>query len=88
MVSELAVENAKKNIQTVIQEGLDQNIISQNEFIAMCADDKDPAHFYCNFKVHKAHVHKQHPPPRPIINWSESLTDNIGTYIEHHSKQT
>ena len=63
MVSELAVENAK-NIKTVILEGLDENIISHNEFIAMCADDKDPVRFYFNFKVHNAHAHNQPPQPR------------------------
>ena len=85
-MNELAVENAKRKIKAVIQEGLDQNIISQSEFLAMSADDKDPARFYCNFKVHKEHAHKQPPPPRPIISGSESLTDNIGTYLEHHIK--
>ena len=52
----------------------------------MNANNKDPARFYCNFKVHKEHEHMKPPPPRPIISGSESLTENIGTFVEHYIK--
>ena len=86
IVNEIAVGNAKRVIRSTIKEGLDKNIISQSEYIAMNADDKDPARLYCNFKVHKEHAHKQPPSPRPIICGSESLTESIGKFLEHHIK--
>ena len=47
----------------------------------MDPEDKNPSKFYCNFKVHKNHKHKETPPPRPIISGSGSITENIGLYV-------
>ena len=50
----------------------------------MCADEKSPGRFYCNFKVHKKHEHKKAPPVRPITSGSGSLTEGIATFVENH----
>ena len=52
----------------------------------MLADDKDPAKFYCTFKVHKDHVPMTAPPPRPIVSGSGSTTENIAAFVDHHIK--
>ena len=52
----------------------------------MDPEEKNPSRFYCNFKVHKTHIHKETPPPRPIISGSGSITENISLYVEHHIK--
>ena len=53
----------------------------------MDPDDKNALKFYCIFKVHKAHKHKETPPPRPIISGSGSITENICLFVEHHIKE-
>ena len=53
---------------------------------AMSVENKGPGRFYCNFKMHKKHDHKQAPPVRPITSGSGSLTEGIGTYVEHYIK--
>ncbi len=78
-VDDLAVDRAKHKIKQVLEEGLEQGIISKNEFDAMIADEKMPGRFYCNFKVHKPEI-----PVRPILSGSGSITEGIATYVEHH----
>ena len=83
----LEIERAKSKIHVTLKDALDKEIISKEEYIAMLADDKEPARFYCNFKVHKPHKPNTVPPERPIISGSESITEGIGTYINHHIKE-
>ena len=52
----------------------------------MNADDMKAGRFYCNFKVHKEHIHI--PPPRPITSGSGSIIENIGKYLAYHIKHT
>ena len=84
---EFALERAKKHINTTLKEALNNNIISKEEYKAMDPEDKNPSKFYCIFKVHKAHEHKETPPPQPIVSGSGSITENISLYVEHHIKQ-
>ena len=79
----LEIDVAKDNIVKVLEEGLDNNIISQDEFDAMDPRDKDPAKFYAMFKVHKKHQEGKAPPERPIISCCNSITENIGEYCAH-----
>ena len=53
----------------------------------MNPNDKDPAKFYCNYKVHKANSDITIPPVRPIISGSGSITENISIYLDHHIKE-
>ena len=87
-VDALEVERSKAKIENTLKEALQNNIISQEEFHGMSANDKEPARFYCNFKVHKKHEHGETPPERPIISGSGSLTEGIGTFVNHHMKET
>ena len=50
----------------------------------MNPEDKNPAKFYCNCKIHKQHTKGTTPPPRTIISGSGSITENIGIYVENH----
>ena len=59
-------------------------MISKGEHHAMNAENKNPGRIYCNLKIHKPHNHI--PPPRPIISGCESITENIGTFIEYNIK--
>ena len=83
-VNILEIEKAKEEIKSLIDEGLDNNIITQEEYNAINPEDKDLARFYCNFKVHKEYVHKKAPKPRPIISGSGSLTENASLFVQHH----
>ena len=77
-----ALERAKKHIESVLKEGLENEIITTEEYNAMDPADKNPSKFYCNMKIHKAHDNI--PPVRPIISGSGSIKQNIGVYVEHH----
>ena len=79
-VNELEIEKARGEIENILKEGLENEIISRNEFHAMSVESKGPGRFYCNFKVHKTHDHMQTPPVRPITSGSGSLTEGIATY--------
>ena len=83
-VNEFALEEAKTKIIDTLKEALENKIITKNEFSAMNPEDKDPAKFYCNFKVHKQSEQKEVPPVRPIISGSGSITENISLFVEHH----
>ena len=79
---EFALERAKKHILNVLKEGLEQEIITKEEYTAMDPSDKNASKFYCNLKTHKPH--EDTPPVRPIVSGSGSITENIGVYVEHH----
>ena len=49
--------------------------------------DKGAAKFYEIFNVHEKHEERKAPPERPIISGSGSMTENIGLYFEHHTKE-
>ena len=85
-VDQIELERTKTKIRNVLQEGLDLEILSKEEFEAMLADDKDAAKFYCTFKVHKDHEPMTAPPPRPIVSGSGSATENIAAFVDHHIK--
>ena len=85
-VDDSALQVAKDKILLILEEGLNNKIISKEEYIAMKTDDKKAAKFYCNFKVHKEHEAMETPPPRPIISGSGSIIEGIGYYVEHHIK--
>ena len=48
--------------------------------------EKDPSRLYFNFKVHKQKEHDQVPPVRAIISASDSVTEIISSFVEHHIK--
>ena len=81
-VDDIALDQAKHNIKSILDKALEDKYISRKEYLAMLAEDKKPGRFYINLKVHKAHEHI--PPPRPIISASGSITENIGRFVEFH----
>ena len=86
-ISVLQIEKAKEEIKKLIDEGLNNNIINQQEYNAINAEDKDLARCYCNFKVHKDYEHKKAPKPRAIISGSGSITENASLFVQHHIKE-
>ena len=87
LVNENEVVKSKIEIIRVLEDALKNKLISKNEFEAMNPENKDPARFYCTFKVHKPHAEGTPPPPRPIVSGNNSITANIGLYVEHHIKR-
>ena len=85
-VDNMDLEYTKVKIRNLVQEGLDNDILSKEEYTAMLADEKEAAKFYCTFKVHKKHEPMTAPPPRPIVSGSGSVTENIATFVEYHIK--
>ena len=83
-VNELSLEEAKTKIIDVLKDALDKGTINKDEFSEMNPEEKNPAKFYCNFKVHKQNEHKEVPPVRPIISGSGSITENISLFVEHY----
>ena len=83
-VNKHILEQAKKKILNVIEEGLDNRIISKSEFEAMHPIAKHVGKLYCNFKVHKEHIVNKAPPERPIVSACGSITENIGKFVQHH----
>ena len=86
-VEDIELIISKNKIRKVLEDGLNQQIISKEEFNAMDPDDKNPARFYCMSKIHKFHNPPETPPIRPIISGSGSITENIGVFLEHHIKK-
>ena len=83
---DFALDRARSHIQNTLKEALKENIITKEEYKFMDPEDKNASKFYCNFKVHKKHMHKETPPPRPIISGSGSVTENVSLYVEHDIK--
>ena len=81
-VTEAAFDTAKSKILHILQAGFDNEIINKEEFEAMCPDGKMASKFYCNFKIHKEHVHI--PPVRPIISGSGSIVENPSKFVDFH----
>ena len=82
-VNEFALEDAKTKIIEVLDEALEANIISREEYTEKNPDNKDPAKFYCNYKVHNTNVEDNIPPVRPIISGSGSKSKNISIYLDY-----
>ena len=74
-VDEFSLERAKKTILDTLQEALDNQIITKEEYTIMNPKDKNPSKFYCNFKVHKMTEQGQIPPVRPITSGSGAVTE-------------
>jgi hypothetical protein len=78
---------AQVKLKHLLEEGLDQNIITKSEFEAMDPEGKNPAKFYCTFKVHKPHEPMSAPPERPIVSACGSMMEKASEFVEHHIKQ-
>ena len=83
-VNESKFEEAKDKLLQLLQTGYDNEIISKQEFDAMCPIGKTTSRFYCNFKIHKPHQHI--PPVRAIISGSGSILENPSKYVDYFLK--
>ena len=80
-----AVEEVANKIDNIIKEAVDNYILTSEEAEAMSAGEKSVGKFYMNFKVHKPH--DKVPPERPIVSGCNSITSNIGKYVEFHMNE-
>ena len=89
-VDAIALERTRSKIKYLVQDGFENDILSEEEYNAMIADEKDAAKFYCTFKVYKKHepMTAPPPPPRPIVSGSGSVTENIAAFVDYHVKDT
>ena len=87
-VDDFALQRSKNQIKEFLQKGLDQKILTHEEFSAMDPSDMNLAKFYANFKVHKPHLKNTAPPLRPIVSGSGSIIENLGIYVDHYIKET
>ena len=53
----------------------------------MDPERKNPAKFYCTFKVHKDHEEMKAPPERPIVSACGSVMEQASQFVQHHIKQ-
>ena len=81
------IEAAKKKLKLVLDEGFNNEILSKEEYRAMDPAEKQPAKFYCTFKVHKPHKAGETPPVRPIVSGSGSITENTSLFVQHHIRE-
>ena len=80
------VDDVRKLIEDIIQEGLKEEYISEDYAEAMNPKDKGVGKFYQTFKIHKEHIAPHTPPERPIISCCGSMNENIGKFVEFHLK--
>ena len=71
----------------LLQEGLENEYITQEEYQAMIGSDMNQGRFYSIFKVHKEHKEGELPPVRPIVSGCGSMFESAGFLVEHHIKQ-
>ena len=56
------MDNAKNQLNNLLQEAFDNSLIPKKEFTALNHDGKGAAKFYMTFQVHKEHEHEKAPP--------------------------
>ena len=86
LIDEFQITKAKETLRNLLEEGLDNKYISQEEYNAMNLETKELARFYCYLKVHKEYEPKKAPPSMPIISGSGSITENTSLFVQHHIK--
>ena len=85
-VEETKLEEIKDDIKLLLEEGYENEYLTQSEYETMDPTSKGAARFYELFKVHKKHTAPETPPERPIISASGSVTENLGLFVEHYIK--
>ena len=83
-----ALKNAKKEIKNLIDECVNNKIITKAEYDAINPENKNLDRFYSDFKVHKEYVHKKAPKPRAIVSGSGSITENAILFVQHHIEES
>ena len=80
-------EEAKEEIDKKLKQGLKDKFITNDEFKAMEAKNRNPGKFYQLFKVHKSHESPNLPPGRPIVSGCGSIAENISLFVDAHAKE-
>ena len=86
-VNKASIDKSKLKLTNLLQEGLDNEIITKEHFTAMDPKAKLAAMFYMTFKIHKEHAHGKTPPERPICSGSGTMLENACKFVEHYIKE-
>ena len=86
-VDQETIQEASSKIKLLLEEGIDNQWLSKQEYEAMWPEGKKASKFYCNFKVHKDHDHGELPPVRPIVSVSGGILENPSAFVDHHIKE-
>ena len=86
-VNQSALNVANNKLSKLLQEGLENEYITKEEYDAMLGSNMNPGKFYSIFKVHKEHKQGDLPPVRPIVSGCGSMLENAGVFVEHHIKE-
>ena len=74
-------------IRHFLEKGVEDGIITEDQYNDILQFGKNPGKFYCIFKIHKHHEPGTTPPERPIVSGAGSFIENISQYVEHYIKQ-
>ena len=72
---------SKAKINLILQEALDNQVISKDDCEAMNPDARNAGKFNLNFKVHTPQLNI--PPERAIVSQCDSVTSNIGKFVDY-----
>ncbi|CAB4070447.1 unnamed protein product [Lepeophtheirus salmonis] len=78
------IQNAKKEIKEVLNGGILNGFIDEDEFSCMIREKKKGARFYVIFKIHRDHPKGSLPQRRPIIYGNESITEKLSQFVTFH----
>ena len=74
-------EKYKEHLQTIVQDLLTKNLITENEADHITQNDRTPT-FYCLPKIHKQYT--TFPPLRPICSGFNSVTNKLSEWLDGH----
>lgn len=69
-----------KELKILLDDALSKEVLTKNEYLFLYNRHAATPHFYHIPKVHKSLLN---PPGRPIISGIDSLSSNLGCYIDH-----
>lgn len=68
------------SLKQLLDGAREQGVITKNEYLFLNKEHPLTPHFY---HIPKIHTDQTNPPGRPIIAGIDSLTNNLGCYIDH-----
>lgn len=74
-----------KELKILLDEALLEKVITKNEYYFLYNRHAVTPHFYHIPKIHKSLTN---PPGRPIIAGMDSLSSNLGSYIDYFLQDT
>uniref|UniRef100_A0A8C5P9M3 Reverse transcriptase domain-containing protein n=1 Tax=Leptobrachium leishanense TaxID=445787 RepID=A0A8C5P9M3_9ANUR len=73
------IKEIKENMNILLQEGIDKNILNEQEYKYLMMKYAKTPHIYILPKIHK---HPTNPPGRPIVAGIDSITSHLSEYVD------